>query len=132
MSRAKILISAGSSAVVLSITLLAWVNDSARPSVIPEVLGLLLLVPGMLALFAGSIAFCAKEEATQVLRAGVITSGVALVLVPLLARIMNIDANVHDWTGLVFFFLWVPACVLGPVFLLVGAVRLLLRRRQAR
>jgi hypothetical protein len=93
---------------------------------------LLLLVPGMLALVAGSIAFCAKEEARHVLRAGVITSGVALVVVPLLARIMNIDANVHDWTGLVFFFLWLPACVLGPVFLLAGGVRVLLRRRQAR
>ena len=132
MSRARILISVGSGAVVLSVTLLAWVNDSARPSVIPEVLGLLLLVSGMLGLFAGSIAFCAKEEARQVLRAGVITSGVALVVVPLLARVMNIDANVHDWTGLVFFFLWVPACVLGPVFMLAGGGRLLLRRRQAR
>ena len=50
MSRAEILISVGSGAVVLGVTLLAWVNDSARPSVIPEVLGLLLLVPGMLLL----------------------------------------------------------------------------------
>jgi hypothetical protein len=48
MSRAEILISVGSGAVVLGVTLLAWVNDSARPSVIPKVLGLLLLVPGML------------------------------------------------------------------------------------
>jgi hypothetical protein len=45
---------------------------------------------------------------------------------------MNIGANVHAWTGLVFFFLSVPACVFGPVFLLAGGVRLLLRSRQSR
>jgi hypothetical protein len=62
MSRAKILISVGSGAIFLSVTLLAWVNDSARPAVIPEGLGLLLLVPGMLALVAGSIAFAPKKK----------------------------------------------------------------------
>jgi hypothetical protein len=123
MSRGKILILGGSSALVLGALLLGW-----EPSAAGDVVGLLLLFSGILILFAGCIAFCAKQDAKQVLLAGAITSGVSLIVVPLLTSLLHFQVNVHDWTGLLFFFIWIPACVIGSVFLLVGVIRFLLQR----
>jgi hypothetical protein len=47
-----------------------------EPSAAADVVGLLLLFPGMLILLAGGIAFCAKQDPKQVLLVGAVTSGV--------------------------------------------------------
>jgi hypothetical protein len=130
MSRTRMLILVGSSATVLGVSLLGWVNDSARPLLIAEAAGLLLLFSGMLSLIAGCIAFCAKGDANQVLLVGAITSGVALIVIPVLRSLLHFEENVHDWTGLFFFFIWVPACALGPLFVMVGVSRHFLQRRH--
>jgi hypothetical protein len=62
MFRGRIPILAGSAAVVLGVLLLAWVNESSRALLAAEILGFALLVPGLLAVFAGCILFCVKEE----------------------------------------------------------------------
>jgi hypothetical protein len=129
MFRGRIPILAGSAAVVLGVLLLAWVNESSQTLLIAEVLGFVLLVPGLLAVFAGCILFCVKEEARKVLMGGAVLSGVSLVLVPLLKFLLALDFNVHGWTGLLFFFVWVPACVIGPALLLAGIIRIFLHRR---
>jgi hypothetical protein len=129
MFRGRIPIFAGSVAVVLGVLLLAWVNESSRALLIAEILGFVLLVPGLLAVFGGCILFCVKEDARKVLLAGAVVSGVSLILVPLLKSLLDFDFNVHGWTGLLFFFLWVPACLIGPAFLLAGIVRILFHRR---
>jgi hypothetical protein len=129
MFRGRIPILAGSAAVVLGVLLLAWVNESSQTLLIAEVLGFVLLVPGLLAVFAGCILFCVKEEARKVLLGGAVLSGVSLVLVPLLKFLLALDFNVHGWTGLLFFFVWVPACVIGPALLLAGIIRIFLHRR---
>jgi hypothetical protein len=82
MFRGRIPIFAGSAAVVLGVLLLAWVNESSRALPFAEIPGFVLF-PGVLAVFAGSILFCVKEEAGKVLLAGAVVSGVSLVLVPL-------------------------------------------------
>ena len=114
---------------MLGVLLLAWVNESSQTLLIAEVLGFVLLVPGLLAVFAGCILFCVKEEARKVLMGGAVLSGVSLVLVPLLKFLLALDFNVHGWTGLLFFFVWVPACVIGPALLLAGIIRIFLHRR---
>lgn|SRR5579863_3903140 len=129
MFRGRIPILAGSAAVVLGVLLLAWVNESSQTLLIAEVLGFVLLVPGLLAVFAGCILFCVKEEARKVLMGGAVLSGVSLVLVPLLKFLLALEFNVHGWTGLLFFFVWVPACVIGPALLLAGIIRIFLHRR---
>jgi len=129
MFRGRIPILAGSAAVLLGVLLLAWVNESSQTLLIAEVLGFVLLVPGLLAVFAGCILFCVKEEARKVLMGGAVLSGVSLVLVPLLKFLLALDFNVHGWTGLLFFFVWVPACVIGPALLLAGIIRIFLHRR---
>jgi hypothetical protein len=133
ISRAKTLILAGSGAIAVSVFLLGWVNDSAGPfliAIIAEAAGLLLLLAGILILIAGCFTFCSKAIARQVLLIGAIISGISLVVIPILRSLSHFEVNVHDWTGLLFFFIWIPACVLGPIFMLVGASRLLLRKRQ--
>jgi hypothetical protein len=125
ISRWKILILAGSSSMVLGVLLLGW-----EPSAAADVVGMLLLFPGMLILLAGCIAFCAKQDANQVLLVGAVTSGVSLVVIPVLGSLLHFEANVHGWTGQWFFFAWIPACVLGALFVLVGVLRIFLQRRQ--
>ncbi len=65
MSRWKILILVGSSTMVLGVLLLGW-----EPSAAGDAVGMLLLFPGILILLAGCIAFCAKQDAKQVLAGG--------------------------------------------------------------
>lgn len=125
ISRWKILILVGSSSVVLGVLLLGW-----EPSAAADVVGMLLLFPGMLILLAGCIAFCAKQDAKQVLLAGAVTSGVSLVVIPVLSSLLHFEANVHDWTGQWFFFVWIPACLLGVSFVLVGVMRIFLQKLQ--
>jgi hypothetical protein len=113
---------------------LAWlVNDSAGPLRIAftaEAVGLLFLLAGVLILITGCITFCARANANQVLLVGSIISGISLVVIPILSSLSHFEAKVHDWTGLLFFFIWVPACVLGSIFVLVGVSRLFLKKRQ--
>jgi hypothetical protein len=59
--------------MVFGVLLLGW-----DPSAAGDVVGMLLLFPGMLILLAGCIAFCAKQDARQVLLVGAVTSGVPL------------------------------------------------------
>jgi hypothetical protein len=125
MSRWKVLILGGSSSMVLGVLLLGW-----EPSAAGDVVGMLLLFPGMLILLAGCIAFCAKQDAKQVLLVGAVTSGISLVVIPVLGSLLHFEANVHSWTGQWFFFVWIPACVLGALFVLVGVIRIFLQRRQ--
>ena len=123
----------GSSAIALGAFLLGWVNDSAGPlriAFIAEAVGLLFLLTGVLILIAGCITFCARASANQVLLLGSIISGISLVVIPILSSPSHFEANVHDWTGLLFFFIWVPACVLGSIFVLVGVSRLFLQKRH--
>jgi hypothetical protein len=129
MFRGRIPILAGAVAVVLGVLLLAWVNESSQTPLIAELVGFVLLVPGLLAVFAGCILFCLKEEARKVLLVGTAVSAVSFVVVPLLKYLFDFDFNVHGWTGPLFFFLWVPACLIGPAFLLAGIIRILLHRR---
>jgi hypothetical protein len=132
ISRAKTLILVGSSAIALGVFLLGWVNDSAGPlriTFIAEAVALLFLVAGVVILITGCITFCGRANANQVLLVGAIISGISLVVIPILSSLSHFEANVHDWTGLLFFFIWVPACVLGPIFVLVGVSRLFLQKR---
>jgi hypothetical protein len=132
ISRAKTLILVGSSAIALGVFLLGWVNDSAGPlriTLIAEAGGLLCLGAGSVILTIGCIAFCSRANANQVLLVGAIISGISLVVIPILSSLSHFEANVHDWTGGLFFFIWVPACVLGPIFMLVGVTRLFRQKR---
>jgi hypothetical protein len=70
-----------------------------------------------------------QRRARKVLLGGAVLSGVSLFLVPLLKFLLNFDFNVHGWTGLLFFFVWAPACVIGPALLLAGIIRIFLHRR---
>jgi len=65
MSRWKILIRGFPSTMVLGVLLLGW-----EPSAAGDAVGMLLLFPGILILLAGCIAFCAKQDAKQVLAGG--------------------------------------------------------------
>jgi hypothetical protein len=125
LSRWKTLILGGSSSMVLGMLLLGW-----EPSAAADVLGMLLLFPGLLILLAGCIVFCAKQDAKQVLLVGAVTSGVSLVVIPVISSLLHFQANVHSWTGLWFFFAWIPACIFGALFVLLGVIRLFLQRRQ--
>lgn len=117
--------------MLLGVLLLAWVNDSARPLYIAEATGLLLLVPGILILLAGCLIFCSQGEAKRVMLTGAVISGVSLIVIPGLSLLVHFEPNVHDWTGLLFF-LWLPSCVVGPLFVLVGASRFFLQKRKSR
>jgi hypothetical protein len=128
-SRTKTPILAGSSAILLGVLLLGWVNDSARPLYVAEAAGLLLLVPGILIFLAGCLFFCRNERASKVLLAGAMISGVSLIVIPGLSLLLHFEPNVHDWTGLLFF-LWLPSCALGPLFVLVGLSRHLVQKRK--
>jgi hypothetical protein len=129
MSRTEILILTGSSSILLGVLLLAWVNDSASPLYVAEAAGLLLLVPGILILLAGCLIFCSKGEANKVMLVGAVISGVSLILIPGLSLLLHFEPNVHGWTGLLFF-LWLPSCAMGPLFVLVGVSRFFLQKRK--
>ncbi|HYM78591.1 MAG TPA: hypothetical protein VE377_21650 [Candidatus Dormibacteraeota bacterium] len=129
MSRTKILILTGSGAITLGVLLLGWVNDSARPLYVAAAAGLLLLVPGILIVLAGCLMFCCKEEPNKVMLAGLMISGVSLIVIPGSSLLLHFEPNVHDWTGLLFF-MWLPSCAVGPVFVLVGLSRRFLQNRK--
>lgn len=130
MSRMKILIFAGTTAILLGVLLLAWVNDSSRAHYVAETLGLLLIVSGILVSFAGGIIFCRKGDAGAVLFSGLAISGVSLIVIPGLSVLFHFEPNVHSWTGLLFF-LWLPSCAVGPILVLVGAGRRFLQNRKS-
>jgi hypothetical protein len=83
---------------------------------------------GSLLILVGCIFLCFKEQPTQLLRAGLISLAVTL-LVFVAASIARFEPNVHSWTG--FMLLpWLLSCLLVPMILLVGFIRHLLQRRQ--
>jgi hypothetical protein len=131
MSGTKILIlGGGASGILLGVLLLAWVNDSSRPLYVAEAIGLLLLVSGILIFLAGCLIFCSKGEAIEVMLAGLTISGVSLIVIPGLSLLLHFEPNVHGWTGLLFF-LWLPSCAIGPIFVLVGLSRRFLQKRKS-
>jgi len=130
MSGTKILILGGASGILLGVLLLAWVNDSSRPLYVAEAIGLLLLVSGILIFLAGCLIFCSKGEAIEVMLAGLTISGVSLIVIPGLSLLLHFEPNVHGWTGLLFF-LWLPSCAIGPIFVLVGLSRRFLQKRKS-
>jgi hypothetical protein len=129
MSRTKVLILAGASAILLGVLLLGRVNDSSRPLYVAEAIGFLLLVSGIPIFLAGCLKFCSKGEAIEVMLVGLTISGVSLIVIPGLSLLLHFEPNVHDWTGLLFF-LWLPSCAIGPIFVLVGLSRRLLQKRK--
>ncbi len=131
LSRGLLLIRCGGYAITLGV-LLGWTADQRLGSPLAEVaetLGLFLLASGTLALLAGCVVLCIKEQAKRLLFTGAVASGIFLLLIPGLASLAHFDANVHDWTGLLFF-LWVLSCLVGPAILLVGLARFLFRQRH--
>jgi hypothetical protein len=132
LPRAKNLILAGSGALVLGIPLFIWVDFAANTPVtgliFDDAVASLLLISGLLALLAGGIGFSLKADFKQVLFAGALVGGIALVAVPALSALLHFEANAHGWTGFLFFFIWIPACVIGSLFVLTGAMRFLLGR----
>jgi hypothetical protein len=130
LSRPKLLIRLGSYSVILGL-LCAWASDRPLPGLLPEisvVFMFLLLGFGSLVILVGCIFLCFMEQPTQLLRAGLISLAVTL-LVFVAASMARFEPNVHSWTG--FMLLpWLLSCLLVPIILLVGFIRLLLQRRQ--
>jgi hypothetical protein len=129
---AKNLLWVGSGALTLGIPLFMWVDLAANAPlaglIFVEGLASLFLIMGLLALSAGGIGFALKANSKQVLFVGALVGGIALVGVPVLSALLHFEANVHGWTGLLFFFIWIPACVIGSLCLLSGSIRRLRRR----
>jgi hypothetical protein len=130
LSRAKLLVRLGFYSVILGL-LCASASDRPLSSPFSEVsvaFMFLLLGSGILFLLVGCIMFCIKEQPCHLLRVGLISSGVTL-LVVVAASTARFEPNVHNWTG--FLLLpWLLSCLLVPIILLVGFIRFLLQRRQ--
>ena len=133
LSRGFLLIRWGAYAISLG-GLLGWAADRPLGSAMAEVAETLELLPlglGTLAVLAGCLVLCFKEEAKRLLLVGAAASAVFLLVIPGLASLTQFGPNIHDWTGM-FFFLWLLSCLVAPAILLVGLVRFLLQCHRDR
>jgi cytochrome bd-type quinol oxidase subunit 1 len=87
LSRGKVLVRLGSYSVILGL-LCAWASERPLPSPLSEIFVVfmfLLLGLGIFVLLVGCIVLCFKEQPWQLLRAGLISSAVSVLVVPAVA-----------------------------------------------